>query len=88
MGRISRTMIRRLRAPTARAASTNSRFDQASVLARVIRPSCGMATNPRARIMLRTSGPRKTVKARARISAGTESITSNAAATTASTRWR
>ena len=44
-----------------------------------------MATIPRARIMLRTSGPRKTVNARARISAGTESITSNAPATNPST---
>ena len=47
--------MRRCFAPCAFAASTNSRSDHDSVLARVMRPSSGIDTMPRAR-MSATSG--------------------------------
>ena len=50
LGRTSRKMMRRCFAPCAFAASTNSRSDHDSVLARVMRPSTGIDTIPRARI--------------------------------------
>ena len=50
-------MMRRCFAPCARAASTNSRSDHESVLARVMRPSTGIDTMPSARISA-TSGSR------------------------------
>ena len=50
LGSTSRTMMRPLRAPIARAARTNSRSDHVSVVARVIRPSSGIETMPSPRI--------------------------------------
>ena len=46
LGSTSRVMMRRCFAPWARAASTNSRSDHDSVLARVMRPSTGIDTKP------------------------------------------
>ena len=50
LGSTSRIMMRRGFAPWARAASTNSRWDQVSAEARVMRPRSGIDTIPMARI--------------------------------------
>ena len=55
-GSTSRTMMRPFFAPWARAASTNSRCDQLSALARVIRPSSGIVTMPIAMISMTSGG--------------------------------
>ena len=81
------TMIRPFFAPCARAASTNSRCDQLSALAREIRPISGIVTTPIA-MMSTTSGgipppfaawsalpSRNALIARARTMAGTDSST-------------
>ena len=94
-GRTSRTMMRRCFAPCARAASTNSRSDHDNVLARVMRPSTGIDTNPSARISA-TSGSRPppfvpgcvrriVTSASARITAGMARKTSSSRLTTTST---
>ena len=93
LGSTSRHMIRRFFAPCARAAMTNSRCDHVSALARVIRPSTGVDTIPNAMISTTSAGmcdfagsPRRNdANARARISAGTASITSNNVLMTRST---
>ena len=95
LGSTSRQMMRRCFAPCARAARTNSRSDHDSVLARVMRPSTGIDTNPSARINA-TSGSspppfvpgcvrRMVTSASARITAGMARNTSSRRLTTTST---
>ena len=86
-GSTSRTMMRPFFAPCARAASTNSRCDQLSALAREIRPSSGIETMPMARMSATSGGmpppfaawsalpSRNALIARARTVAGTDSST-------------
>ena len=88
LGRTSRNMIRQSFAPWARAAVTNSRCDQTSVFARVMRARVGIAIRPnvnvsvtRPAVSLEPSqstirGSRKIESDSARTSAGTDSSTS------------
>src|SRR5450759_1215663 len=55
-GRSSRIMTRPFLAPWARAARTNSRWDQLSALARAMRPTSGIDTTPIAMMRIKTSG--------------------------------
>ena len=90
LGRISRAMIRLLRAPRARDAVTNSRWENDNVAARVIRASAGMARIVKTRVTVPSvafwvpGSDRKVTRARASTRAGKANMMSIAPMTTRS----
>ena len=73
LGTSSRSMIRGLVAPIARAARTNSRWAYAMVFARASRTIVGMVSSDSAKAMLRTPGSSMLASTMSRISGGTAS---------------